>query len=414
VVSACSSSSTPAPTAGGTSSVPGTTAPTAAPTYSVNAITGTAILSGWQSSQAEGNALLNAVAGFEHAYPNVAINYQPVSGDYPTALAADFASKNVPDLIYVDASYASTWISQGYLLPLDNYIKESNFDTSKFFPGYANIFKGADGKTYGLPKDGNTIAMAYNTAMVTSAPTTMDALVTLAQSLKGKNGLKAPMCLNPGLDRGLAFLYAQGGSIESSDGKTETIDSAASKTAVQWYMDLFKNGLGMTASDLGDGWCGDALGKGQVAMIFEGGWLDPAMSSTYPTIKYAWAPMPTGTSGSPVTISYTVSYSIPADAKNPDQAWVLMQYLTGKDGMTLWTQGGVALPARSDVPTPAGKDVLAASSAFAKPGSGFMPSYDKVQTAFQNEFTNQIQKKTFDAGAVVSATAPVITTALNG
>ena len=38
----------------------------------------------------------------------------------------------------------------------------------------------------------------------------------------------------------------------------------------------------MTASDMGDGWCGDALGKGDAAIVFEGGWLDPAMTSTYP------------------------------------------------------------------------------------------------------------------------------------
>ena len=44
------------------------------------------------------------------------------------------------------------------------------------------------------------------------------------------------------------------------------------------------------------------------------------MTSTYPTIKYAWAPMPTGSSGSPVTISFTVSYSIGADSPNKDQA----------------------------------------------------------------------------------------------
>ena len=61
----------------------------------------------------------------------------------------------------------------------------------------------------------------------------------------------------------------------------------------------------MTASDLGDGWCGEALGKGDAAIAFEGGWLDPYMQSTFPDIKYAWAPMPIGTLGSPVTISFT-------------------------------------------------------------------------------------------------------------
>jgi multiple sugar transport system substrate-binding protein len=274
------------------------------------------------------------------------VDYQPIAGDYPTAMAAKFASHDVPDVFYVNADYAKEWISQGFLEPLDDYVAKSGFDTSQFFDGYASVFKGDDGKTYGFPKDGNTIGLAYNSDLVTTAPTTMDELVSTAQSLKGKDGLTAPLCLNPGLDRGLAFLLAQGGSLLSDDGSSATIDSDPSKAAVQWYMDLFKDGLGMTASDMGDGWCGDAIGKKHAAMIFEGGWLDPSMQSTYPDVKYAWAPVPTGSSGSPVTISFTVSYSIGADSQNKDAAFVLLSYLTGKDGMTKWTEGGVALPAR--------------------------------------------------------------------
>ena len=181
---------------------------------------------------------------------------------------------------------------------------------------------------------------------------------------------------------------------------------------MQWYLDLFKNGLGKTASDMGDGWCGDALGKKHAAMIFEGGWLDPAMQSTYPDVKYAWSPVPTGSSGSPVTISFTVSYSMGADSKNKDAGFVLLSYLTGKDGMTKWTQGGVALPARKDVPIPKGKEVLAAENAYAKPGSGFMKGWTDVQKAFQDAFTAQLQSKKFDAGPVVQATKSAIDKAL--
>jgi len=426
VVTACGGSATSSPSqaapsaaASAASAAPSAAAPSAAASaspagFDSKAISGTVTLSGWQSSPAEGNALTQALLGFESAYPNIKVDYQPVAGDYPTVMATKFASHDVPDLFYVNADIASTWISQGFLSPLDDYTAKSAFDTSQFFDGYASIFKGTDGKTYGFPKDGNTIAMAYNTALVTTPPKTMDDLVTLAKSLKGKDGLKAPICLNPGLDRGLAFLYAQGGSLLTADGKTSAIDSAASKTAIQWYLDLFKNGLGMTASDLGAGWCGDALGKKSAAITFEGGWLDPAMTSTYPDVKYAWAQFPTGSSGNPVTISYTVSYSIGADSKNKDQAWVLLQYLTGKDGMTTWTQGGVALPARKDVPSPAGKDVLTASNAFAKPGSGFMPGYNDVQKAFQDAFTAQIQGKTFSADPVITATKAAIDKALAG
>jgi multiple sugar transport system substrate-binding protein len=411
-VSACgSSSATPTQAPAGTQPT-SSGAPTAVPTATQPS--GTVVLSGWESSTAEGDALTKTLLTFQAAYPNIKVDYQPIAGDYPTVMAAKFASKDVPDVMYLNADVAPDWIKQGLFTPLDPYIAASSYDVTKFYAGYASIFKGTDGKTYGFPKDGNTIGMAYNTDLVPTPPTTIAQLVTMATSLKGTNKLKAPLCLNGALDRGLTWVYAQGGTLLSADGKTETIDSAASVAAVQSYLDLFKNGLGMTASDMGAGWCGDALGKVTSAITFEGGWLDPAMSSTYPTVKYAWAPFPTGSSGNPVTISYTVAYAIPADAKNKDAAWVLLSWLTGKDGMTLWTQGGVALPARSDVAAPKGKDVLVAMGAVAKPGSGFVPGYANIQKAFSDAFTKQLQAKTYDAAPVCSAAAAAIKTAIGG
>jgi multiple sugar transport system substrate-binding protein len=401
------SSSAPSESAGA-----GGSAAASGAAFDPKSISGTAKLSGWQSSDAESAALKATVTAFEAVYPNIKVDYQVVAGDYATVMATNFASKNVPDLFYVDAAFAQPWSDAGFLQPLDDYIAKQGFDLTPFYPGYVSVFKGADGKLYGLPKDGNTIGMAYNTANVPTAPKTLDELATVAAGLKGKNGLKAAMCLSPGLDRGLAFIYAQGGAILSVDGKTDMVDSPATKTAVQWYLDQFKNGNAMTPSAMGDGWCGDSLGKKHAAFAFEGGWLDPAMTSTYPTVKYAWGQFPTGTSGSPVTISYTAAYSIGADSANKDQAWVLEQYLTGKDGMTVWTSGGVALPSRSDVPTPKGKDVLVAQAAFAKPGSGFMKGYSDVQKAFQDAFTLEIQNKTYNADTVIAATKAAVDKAL--
>jgi multiple sugar transport system substrate-binding protein len=376
-------------------------------------VSGPAVLSGWQSSPAEGNALTQTLLGFQAKYPNIPVDYQPLAGDYPAVMAAKFASGEVPDVFYVNADYAQEWIDQGLLLPLDDYIEAAGIDTSAFFPGYADVFR-KDDVWYGFPKDGNTIAMAYNTDLVPTPPTTMDELVSMAEGLAGAEGLSAPLCLNPGLDRGLAFLYANGGELLSEDGTASAIDSEASVAAVQWYLDLFANGLGMTASDMGASWCGEALGKGSAAIAFEGGWLDPYMESTFPDLPYAWAEMPVGSSGEPVTISFTAAYSIGADSPNKDPGFALLSYLTGVEGMTDWTEGGVALPSRSDVPTPAGKEVLAAGSAYARPGSGFMPGWLDVQAAFQNAFTAEIQNGTFSADAVVAATKGAIDTALQG
>lgn len=407
VVAACGSAATPPP--GSTGPTASTASSGSQEPASVAPVSGTAILSGWQSSPSEGNALTKTLLGFQAAHPEVKVDYQPVAGDYPTVMATKFASGDVPDVFYVNADYAQQWITEGYLAPLDDYIaKDAAFGADQFFEGYQAVFKGTDGKTYGFAKDGNTIGMAYNSDIVTAAPKTMDELITAATALKGTADLKAPICLNPGLDRGLAFLLAQGGALLSADGKSSAISSDASKAAVQWYMDLFKNGIGMTASDMGAGWCGEALGKKSAAIAFEGGWVDPFMTETFPDVKYAWAPIPTGSSGKPVTISFTVSYSMGADSKNKDQGWTLLSYLAGKDGMTTWTEGGVALPSRKDVPTPKGKEVLAASSEFAVPGAGVMPKYSDVQKAFQDAFTAEIQGKTFDAAKVIAATEAAI------
>lgn len=423
IVGACSSNgSTPSPagstgttssSAPGESAGGGSTAPSVA-AFDPKSISGTAKLSGWQSSNAENAALQATVTAFEAAYPNIKVDYQVVAGDYATVMATNFASKNLPDLFYVDAAFAQPWSDAGFLQPLDDYIAKQGFATSPFFKNYLDIFTGSDGHIYGLPKDGNTIAMAYNSDLVSTPPTTMDQLVQTAQSLVGKPGIKAPMCLNAALDRGLAFLYAQGGSLLTADNKAEAIDTPASKAALQWYMDLFKNGLGVTNKALGDGWCGEALGKGDVAMTFEGGWLLGFMQTTYPKVNWKFAEMPTGSSGSKVTISYTAAYGIGVDSANKDQAWTALQYLTGTQGMAVWTGGGIAVPSRSDVPVPDGFDIIVKGAAYSKPGSGFMKGYNDVQTAFANAFDQEITNKTYNVDNVIAATVAAINKALAG
>ena len=384
-----------------------------APAFDPASISGDAALGQWESSPAEGEALTAALDAFATAYPNITVDQETIAGDYRAQMVTRFGAQDVPDIFYVNAEYAPEWIKEGFLHPLDDYFAAQGFDVSTFFPGYANIFKGEDGKTYGLPKDGNTIAMAVNTDLVPTPPTTMDELVEVATSLKGTGTLKAPMCLNPGLDRGLAFIYANGGSLLTEDNSASAIDTTESKAAVQSYLDLFKDGLGMTNTQLGDGWCGEALGKGDVAIAFEGGWLFGYLRDTFPDLNWEFAEMPTGSSGEKVTITFTAAYSIGADSVNKDQGWVVMQYLAGLEGMQKWTEGGIAVPSRSDVPVPEGFDVIVAGAAYAKPGSGFMPGFPDVQKAFGDEFLKQITDGTYDAAAVCAATATAIEAALS-
>jgi multiple sugar transport system substrate-binding protein len=380
--------------------------------FDPGSISGTVVLSGWQASGEEGTALNKVLDAFKAKYPNIKLDYQPIATDYPTAMAAKFSAKEPPDLFYVDSSVAPDWIDQGVLEELDTMAAERGFDTSQFYEGYLNAFKGPDGKTYGFPKDGNTLAMAYNTDMLSAAgiqpPTTWDELKTAAEKLTA--GGKKAFCLNSSLDRALAFVYQNGGSLLSDDKTQDTVDTQEVKDALQMYLGLFKNGQGARAGDLGDDWCGKALGEQQVAIIFEGGWLDPYMKQNYADVKYAWAEMPMGTEKA--TLGFTVSYSIGVDSTNKDPAWVLLTYLTGPEGMKTWTEGGVANPSRKDVSPATGKDILVKGAEYAHPWS-FIPGFSKINDAFNNAMTAQIEAKSDDPAPVVAATKAALDDALS-
>ena len=415
--SACSGGGgTPSPSGGaspGGASPDGASAPaeSAPSAFDPTSISGTVVLSGWQASGEEGTALQAVLDSFEAEYPNITLDYQPVATDYATAMAAKFSAGEPPDLFYVDSGVAQDWIDQEVLQELDTMAAERGFDTSQFFEGYLDAFKGPDGQTYGFPKDGNTLAMAYNTDLLTAAgvepPTSWDELKTAAEKLTA--GGKQAFCLNHSLDRARAFVYQDGGSLFNEDKTENTTDTPEVKNALQTYLGFFKNGQGSRAADLGDDWCGKALGEEQVAIIFEGGWLDAYMTQNYPDVKYAWAEMPQGTEKA--TLGFTVSYSIGVDSQNKDAAWVLLTYLTGPDGMTTWTEGGVANPSRKDVPAAEGKDVLVESAEFARPWS-FIPGFSKINDAFNNAMTAQIEAKSDDPTPVVDATSAAIDEAL--
>lgn len=351
---------------------------------------GTVILSGWQASPEEGELLEEMFAGFEEACPNITVDYQPVAGDYPQAMLANFSAATPPDVFYVDSAVAPEWIEEGFLMPLDDYISETGVDTSQFYEGYLDAFRGPDGGIYGLPKDASTLALFYNEAMLSDAgiepPTTWEELTAAAEALTTDD--VRGLCLSPSLDRALAFIYQNGGALYNEDFTEATVDTPEVREALETYLGFFESGVAGDPATLGSGWCGEALGQEKVAMVFEGNWLVPFMDGTFPDVGFAMAEMPAG--AEQATLAFTVSYSIGADSENPDAAWSLLSYLTGPEGMETWTSLGLALPSRSDVPAPEGREALLAGAEYARPWS-FVPGFADVSTAFNNAFTAAVE-----------------------
>lgn len=374
---------------------------------------GNIVLSGWGSSPAETALLKQVVADFGQKYPKVKVDYQPVSGDYPTAMLAKFSARKPPDVFYLDPNFAQDWIKQQLLEPLDDYVSKTKFDVSKFYPQLVDEFKGQkDGKIYGLPKDWSPLAMFANTTLLTKAgisspPTTQQELVDAAKKIQVTGG--KPICLSADWARALAFVYQNGGSFFNDDKSQVALDSAETKQALNWYVGLVKDGLAATPDKLGSGWCGEALGKGKAAIVFEGNWLVPAMTDQYPSVKYAIYPLVKGKQAG--NLAFTNAYGMAADSKNKSAAWALIQYLNGPDGMKVWTSKGLALPSRSDVPPVQGRTVFTDQAADAKPWQ-FPAGFSSVLTVMGNEITNTMQGKQ-SVDDLVSKVSTAATAALN-
>jgi multiple sugar transport system substrate-binding protein len=355
----------------------------------------TVTLTGWASSPAETAALRTTIAGFERSHPNYTVNYAPINGDYGAAMLAKFAARKPPDVFYVDSNVAPDWMSQGVLEPLDSLIKKNHYNTKKFFPRLLSAFK-YKGHIYGFPKDWSPLAMETNNAMMAKAgvkpPKTWAQLRTVAQKLKDSNAVPggAAMCIDPDWARMLAFVYQNKGTFLNAKKTAPTVKSAAVRQAINYYLGFQGAGLSGTHDKLGVGWCGEALGKEKAAIIFEGNWVVGYMSDTFPGVKYTISPLPKGKVNG--NLGFTVSYSIGKNTSNKKAAWTLLTYLTGKQGMHLWTQQGIALPSRSDVKVPAGRSAFLKQAGYAHPWQ-FAPRFSKVIDTANNELQSVFQGK---------------------
>ena len=356
-------------------------------------LAGTVTLSGWSSSPVETALLRRVIRDFERKYPRIKVTYAPISGDYPAAMLAKFSARKPPDVFYVDSNVAPDWIKQRVLLDLTPFMRQYKFTAKAFYPRLLSAFQ-QDGKTYGFPKDWSPLGMMINTDVLrrsgASVPKTWTELRTAAGRMRASIPDGKPLCIAPDWARALAFVYQNGGSFLNASKTQATVTSPAVRQATEYYVSLFRDGLAGTPASLGVTWCGEALGKEKAAIAFEGNWLIPYMRDTFPNVRYATYPMVRNKQQG--NLAFTVSYSIGRDSKKKSLAWTLLVYLTGKQGMGVWTSQGLALPSRKDVKPVAGRAALLAAAPHARPWQ-FAPGFAKVMTVAGNEFTAVFEGK---------------------
>jgi multiple sugar transport system substrate-binding protein len=305
-------------------------------------------VTGFSSTPAEDALVQQGLNAFHAQNPNITVNWSPIPTNYETKMAANVAAGNVADVFYVTPPMGVEYAKAGKLLNLSPYMARDNVQPSSFYSNLQQPFDCADGTVYGIPKDWNTLGLFYNKTMFQQAGlgdpsnwTWSDFQNAAKKLTKGK---VYGASLSADASRWGAFLYADGGQMLSSDGKSATFNSATGISAATYYTSFEANKTAVMPSDVGAGWNGEAFGKQEVAMTFEGGWMIPFMSSTYPNVQYGIAPMPIAPNGQRGNLLYTNAWGAYSGTKHPDAAWKLIEYMTGATYQRQVLDDGFALP----------------------------------------------------------------------
>jgi len=224
------------------------------------------------------------------------------------------------------------------------------------YPSLLNTFS-VDGTAYCVPKDFSTLALLYNKDLFDAAgvayPTaewTWDDMYAAAEAITNSDAVAdgvVGFSAAADKDRWLGFLYGNGATISGEDGAS-TVNSPEAVAALDFYSSFVANGVGALPSNLeGSGWNGEAFGRGLAAMTIEGNWAIGYLQNDFPELNWGAAEIPLSPAGERGTLTFTECWAVGANSAHPEEAWTLVNFLTGEEGaQTVATSGFGVMPAR--------------------------------------------------------------------
>ncbi|MDJ0698170.1 ABC transporter substrate-binding protein [Mastigocoleus sp. MO_188.B34] len=367
------------------------------PTRNTNSQGVTVKLSGWGASPTEQKLLKQVLKDFEAANPGIKVKYEEISDQYMDVIKTRLIGDAAPDVFYLDGLEAPFLMSHNVLEPLNDYITPE-FELSDFQPVLLNSFKYND-QIYGLPKDYSTLALfynlkAFNEAGLEKPPVTWDELRLYSRKLTTYNN-KDNRVKRYGFGETLE-LARQAYKIKAFDGQivdksgNAVFASPSGLKGLQLVVDQYiRDRTSAQKTDVGTNSGSEMFGQGKVAMAIEGNWTIPYLQETYPQLEFATAEVPR-INGKAGTMSFTVAYVMNKQTKHKPEAWKLISYLTGKEGMEKWTSKGFALASRKSVAQKLGYEQDPLRSALVA-GVNYATPWEvgKYPAAIVNSFDNQ-------------------------
>lgn len=124
-------------------------------------------------NSANQDTLLQIVKDFNSSHPNIAVTLVPQSAGYASGLSNTLRGSNPPDVVTVDDKVFKSYVKEGYLEKLDDYIKSDkneNFSLDDMWSSSVNRFSyntetgysGTGADYYAIPAGNNPTFLYYN------------------------------------------------------------------------------------------------------------------------------------------------------------------------------------------------------------------------------------------------------------
>jgi|GEM_PF-777725 len=313
-------------------------------------------LTGWIASPVEEHLTRTFIDTFEQRHPGLPVRYEPITANYMDKLLLMLATGTAPDVVMIEAFWIPLLADYGVLLPLDGFLaRDPGFFPEDFEPALLDAFR-SGGALYGLPKDYSTLALYFNPEMfaeagLADAPKTWDEFAEYARRLTrdadGDGRVdRFGYCHAEAFEYSLPFVWQNRGDYFDAQGRAVFGDPAFAE-ALGFLQRMKAEGIAVMPSDVGAAWNMDAFGRRLVAMAVSGLWAANFMKETYADTPYRVAPLPVGKQAA--SVAFVAGYAIPKRTRNPNRAWQLLRYLTGREGGRIWVKSDVGLPARRSV-----------------------------------------------------------------
>ncbi len=133
---------------------------------------------------------------FMQQNPDLTVDYQPISGEYLTAVIPKFQAKTPFDVVYVRDQYLAAWVDAQYIRPVDNFSEWKGL-VSDIYP--LNLQQSTyKGKHWGTFYYTDFDVLHYNNKMLTDAgydkpPVTLDELRTVCEAMKKQGIVEFPL-----------------------------------------------------------------------------------------------------------------------------------------------------------------------------------------------------------------------------